>query len=89
MKVSVVVECLPTSILICLFFFVQVALESEQLLLHVGVNLEVSPHDLLHLIHIVIDVLFFRVLTLDVRYQFTLLSYEHGNLFQVLKVVCA
>ena len=89
LQVSVVVECLPTNVLICFFFFIQQALESRQLLVHVVIDLEVSTHDLLHLIHIVINVLVFRVLTLDVRNQLTLLSYEHCNFLKVLKMVSA
>ena len=82
-------ECLPTSILVRLLLFIQQALESKQLLLHVVIDLKISPYDLLHFIHIVINVLIFRVLPLDVRNQLTLLRYEHSNFFKVLKMVCA
>lgn len=58
-RISVIVEGLSPSILVRLFFFTQQAFKSGELLLHVFVDFEISSHDLLHLIHVVIDVLVF------------------------------
>lgn len=71
------------------FFFFQGQLEPSKLLLHVGVDPQVTSHDHFHLVHVVVDVAVFRILPLDILDQLSLLSDHVCDLLQVLEVVSA
>jgi len=62
-------------------------LETGQLLLHVGVDTQVPRHDHLHLIHVVVNIAVFGVLSLNILDQLSLLSDHVRNFLQVLQVV--
>ena len=65
-------------------FLVEQRLKSSELPAHVRVDLQVAGHDHFHLLHIVIDVTIFRVLTLNILDQLALLRDHMGDFFKVL-----
>ena len=66
------------------FFFVKQAFESTQLLLHLGVNFEITRDDHFHLVYIVVDIAVFRVLALYILNQLALLGNHVCDFFEVL-----
>ena len=61
--------------------------EPEQLLLHVLVNSQVSCHNHLHFLDVVVDIAVLGILSLNVLNEFALLSYHMSHFLQILQVI--
>ncbi len=70
----------------CLFLFLKMFLEFRESSLQVAVYFDVSRDDPLHATYILVNVVFDRTHSLDIRYQLTLFCEELGCLLKVLKV---
>ena len=75
------------------FLFVEHGFEFSDLLLHLSVDLQVPPNDLLHFIHVIIDVatliVILTTVVLQTTDQLTFLSQQLSRLLQVLQVLRA
>lgn len=70
----------------CLFLFLKMFLEFCESSLQVTIYFDVSCDNSLHAAHILVDVVFNRAHSLDIRYQLTLFCEELGGLLKVLEV---
>ena len=73
-------------VLMCLFLFLKMFLEFRESSLQVAIYFDVSRDDPFHATDILVNVVFDRAHSLDIRYQLTLFSEELGGLLQVLQV---
>jgi len=68
----------------CLLFFGQQLLESQELLLHVSIDFEVAGHNSFHSVDVIVDISLIATDSLKAGNEFSFLSQELGSFFEVL-----
>jgi hypothetical protein len=79
------VEC-ASDVLMSLFLLLKMFLEFRESSLQVTIYFDVSCDNSLHASHILVDIVFDRSHSLDIRYELTLFSEQLGGFLKVLKV---